>query len=46
MIKKNTSLVDKDIPKFIFSLSLTFIYTLFLICVKWSTDSVKLGRRE
>jgi len=43
MIKKNPPILEKDTQK---DFSLSFIYTFFLICVKSSTSSVKLGRRE
>jgi len=40
MIKKNAPILDKG-PK-----NIVLSKTLFLICVKWSTGSVKLGWRK
>jgi len=43
MIKKNALIFDKDTQNYF---SLSFIFTFFLICVKCSTGTVKLRRRE
>ncbi|RHN78627.1 hypothetical protein MtrunA17_Chr1g0167991 [Medicago truncatula] len=43
MIKNNALILEEDSQN---QFSLSFLYTFFLICMKWKIGSVKLKRRE